>query len=64
MGANIALSALDEHFDRQWRESMGTYRQRAKRSKNGQGNWRFIRYAAGHFVIVVARWAAARRGAA
>jgi hypothetical protein len=22
--ANIALSALDEHFDRQWRELMGT----------------------------------------
>jgi hypothetical protein len=22
--ANIALSALDEHFDRQWQEQMGT----------------------------------------
>jgi RNA-directed DNA polymerase len=35
--ANIALSALDEHFDRQWRE-MGTWRQRAKRKKDGLGN--------------------------
>ena len=35
--ANIALSALDDHFDRQWHQEMGTTRQRAKRRRNGQG---------------------------
>jgi RNA-directed DNA polymerase len=43
--ANIALSALDEHFDRQWQEQMGTNYRRTKRRKNGLGNWRLIRYA-------------------
>jgi RNA-directed DNA polymerase len=43
--ANIALSALDDHFDRQWHQEMGTGGQRAKRRRNGQGNWRLIRYA-------------------
>ena len=43
--ANIALSALDDHFDRQWQQAMGTAYQRAKRRRNGQGNWRLIRYA-------------------
>ena len=52
MLANIALSALDDHFDRQWRQEMGTSRQRAKRKKNGQGNWRLIRYA-DDFVVMV-----------
>jgi RNA-directed DNA polymerase len=41
--ANIALSALDEHFDHQWRQEMGTEYQRRKRRKNGQGNWRLVR---------------------
>jgi len=50
--ANIALSVLDEHFGQQWREQMGTNKQRAKRKKNGQGNWRLIRYA-DDFVLVV-----------
>jgi RNA-directed DNA polymerase len=43
--ANIALSALDEHFDRQWQEQMRTDYRRTKRRKNGLGNWRLIRYA-------------------
>jgi RNA-directed DNA polymerase len=43
--ANIALSALDDHFDRQWHQDMGTYRQRQQRARHGQGNWRLIRYA-------------------
>jgi RNA-directed DNA polymerase len=43
--ANIALSALDKHFDRQRRQYMGNDRQRAKRRKHGQGNWKIIRYA-------------------
>ena len=38
--ANIALSALDDHFDRQWHQEMGTEYQRAKRKRNGHGNWR------------------------
>ena len=37
--ANIALSALDDHFDRQRREQMGTDQQRAKRNRSGLGSW-------------------------
>src|SRR5262249_29875578 len=33
--ANIALSVLDEHFDRQWRQEMNTRYQRRKRVRNG-----------------------------
>jgi RNA-directed DNA polymerase len=43
--ANIALSALDDHFDQQWRQDMGSEYRRAKRKRNGQGNWKLIRYA-------------------
>ena len=43
--ANIALSALDDHFARQWHHDMGTSRQRAKRKAKGLGTWRLIRYA-------------------
>jgi len=43
--ANIALSAIDDHFDQQWHEQMGTEYQRAKRKKEGLGNWRLCRYA-------------------
>lgn len=50
--ANIALSALDEHFQRQWQETMGTDYQRAKRRRLGLGNWRLIRFA-DDFVIMV-----------
>jgi RNA-directed DNA polymerase len=50
--ANIALSALDEHFDRQWHQEMGTGKQRAKRRSNGLGNWRLIRFA-DDFVLMV-----------
>ena len=52
MLANIALSALDDHFDQQWREEMGTDRQRRKRRINGQGTWKLIRYA-DDFVFMV-----------
>ena len=51
--ANIALSELDEHFDRQRRQYMGNDRQRAKRRRHGQGNWKLIRYA-DDFVLMVA----------
>jgi RNA-directed DNA polymerase len=43
--ANIALSALDDHFDQQWHQQMGTSGQRAARRREGRGNWRLIRYA-------------------
>ena len=45
MLANIALSALDDHFDRQWHQDMGTQPQRQKRKRHGKGNWKLIRYA-------------------
>jgi RNA-directed DNA polymerase len=50
--ANIALSALDDHFTRQWQEQMRTDWQRSKRKKSGLGNWRLIRFA-DDFVIMV-----------
>jgi RNA-directed DNA polymerase len=50
--ANIALSALDDHFTRQWQQQMGTDYQRKKRRKNGAGAWRIVRYA-DDFVIMV-----------
>jgi RNA-directed DNA polymerase len=43
--ANIALSALDDYFTRQWQREMGTQWQREKRRKYGLGNWKIIRYA-------------------
>ena len=52
MLANIALSALDDHFARQWHQDMGTSKQRAKRKAKGLGTWRFIRYA-DDFVLMV-----------
>src|SRR5271165_4911370 len=50
--ANIALSALDDHFDRQWHQEMGSDGQRRKRRRDGQGNWKLIRYA-DDFVLMV-----------
>jgi RNA-directed DNA polymerase len=50
--ANIALSALDNHFMRQWRQ-MGTAKwQRHERRKKGLGTWRLVRYA-DDFVVLV-----------
>lgn len=43
--ANIALSVLDEYFDDQWRTSMGTWYQRDRRRRQGEGTWKLIRYA-------------------
>ena len=50
--ANIALSALDDHFCGQQQAQMGTGWQRHKRKKQGLGNWRLIRYA-DDFVVMV-----------
>ena len=49
--SNIALTTLDEHFVRAW-ERMGDQRQRAKRRRHGQPNYRITRYA-DDFVICV-----------
>jgi RNA-directed DNA polymerase len=51
--ANIALSALDDHFTGRWQDMMNTPVKRAKRRRNGLGNWRLIRYA-DDFVVMVA----------
>lgn len=51
--ANIALSALDEHFMAKWREQMSTASRRQWRRKRGEANYRLIRYT-DDFVIVVA----------
>jgi RNA-directed DNA polymerase len=50
--ANIALSALDEHFDQLWRQEMGTDGQRRQRRNKGLGNWRLVRYC-DDFVLMV-----------
>lgn len=50
--ANIALSALDDHFDRQWRENMRDWHQRDRRKRAGMANYKLIRYA-DDFVVVV-----------
>jgi RNA-directed DNA polymerase len=51
--ANIALSALDDHFTRCWQQQMGTKYQRQARRRHGLGNWRLVRYA-DDFVVLVA----------
>jgi len=50
--ANIALSALDEHFHAQWRTQMSTWRDRDRRRRRGEGNWKLVRYA-DDFVLIV-----------
>jgi RNA-directed DNA polymerase len=50
--ANIALSALDDHFDQQWHQEMGSRERRARRRRNGQANYKIIRYA-DDFVLMV-----------
>jgi RNA-directed DNA polymerase len=43
--SNVVLSILDEHFDQQWQQQMGSFRQRANRRRQGKGNWKLVRYA-------------------
>jgi len=43
--ANIALSTLDEHFARQWNQTMSTWHHRNRRRKQGLGSWKVVRYA-------------------
>lgn len=51
--ANIALSALDDHFDQQWHREMGTSAQRRSRKYHGKASWRLVRYC-DDFVLLVA----------
>jgi RNA-directed DNA polymerase len=50
--ANVALSALDEHFARAWDAAGGQHGRQARR-RRGEANYRIVRYA-DDFVIVVA----------
>jgi RNA-directed DNA polymerase len=49
--ANIALSALDDHFAGHQQQAATKY-QREKRRRHGLGNWRLVRYA-DDFVVLV-----------
>jgi RNA-directed DNA polymerase len=51
---NIALTALDEHWHRDWRSGgrMETAYQRRKRRRHGQPNWRIVRYADDFAILV------------
>jgi RNA-directed DNA polymerase len=50
--ANIALSALDDHFIRSWDQQMASEVQRQRRKRHGQANYRLVRYA-DDFVVLV-----------
>lgn len=50
--ANIALSALDDHFAEEYRREMATDYHRTKRKRLGLGTWRIVRYA-DDFVLLV-----------
>ena len=50
--ANVALTALDEHFVRAW-EATGGKRERHARRRRGEATYRLVRYA-DDFLIVVA----------
>jgi RNA-directed DNA polymerase len=52
--ANIALSALDEHWHRDWLPGgrMESQYQRRKRRRHGQANWRIVRYADDFAILV------------
>ena len=51
--ANIALSALDEHFACEWQTTAATAWQRRKRRQHGLPNYRLVRYA-DDFVVCLA----------
>ena len=53
--ANIALSALDDYFARQWQQEMGTGKQRAKRRRNGHGNWKLSASQTSNAIITTCR---------
>jgi RNA-directed DNA polymerase len=49
---NIALSVLDEHFVAAWETTMATSRDRQRRRRHGEANYRVCRYA-DDFVVMV-----------
>ena len=51
--ANVALSALDEHFAHAWQTAMATRVERAKVRRRGGATYRLVRYA-DDFVVCVA----------
>jgi RNA-directed DNA polymerase len=51
--ANIALSALDDHFHQQWHREMATGAQRKLRKAHGKASWKLIRYC-DDFILLVA----------
>jgi RNA-directed DNA polymerase len=51
--ANIALSVLDEHFAKAWKEMGSSSAQRQRRRRNGLATYRLVRYA-DDFVVMVA----------
>ena len=51
--ANVALSALDEHFAHAWQTKMTTRTERAKVRRRGGATYRLVRYA-DDFVVCVA----------
>ena len=50
--ANIALSALDEHFAEVWDQEMATRVDRSRRRRHGEPTYRLVRYA-DDFVVMV-----------
>jgi len=50
--ANIALSALDEHYAETWRTSMASDHDRKRRRRRGEPMYRLVRYA-DDFVVLV-----------
>jgi retron-type reverse transcriptase len=53
--ANIALSALDEHFARAW-TAMGSEWQRRKRKARREATFRLVHYADDFVAVVSSRW--------
>jgi RNA-directed DNA polymerase len=58
--ANVALSALDEHFARAW-AAMGSEWERRKRSARGEETFRLVRYADDFVVVLAGRGSTPRR---
>lgn len=59
--ANIALSAVDDHFAQAWDNDMATSRVRQRRRRHGFANYRLIRYADDLVLVVTGTKADAER---
>ncbi|MGW5399661.1 group II intron reverse transcriptase/maturase [Streptomyces sp. NPDC003952] len=58
--ANIALSALDDHFAEHWQTHSSTYTDRSRRRRHKLPNYRMVRYADDFVVLVSGSEADAR----